>query len=66
MIDEELRSPSEEVRLVRYGRDIVRQSEFPGGEAGLFQGDRLVAIGRRTGEGWHPVLVLPDDDRAAP
>lgn len=50
----------EEVRLVRHGRDVSRESGVDTEEAGLYEGDRLVAIGQRTSLGWHPVLVLPD------
>ena len=51
---------SDEARLVRHGRDIASNAVVEGAEAGLFEGDRLVAIGKRTEQGWHPVLVLPD------
>jgi len=56
----------EEARLVRHGRDIARDSSVEGPEAGLYEGDRLVAIGNRTEAGWHPVLVLPDVTQAVP
>jgi hypothetical protein len=50
----------EEARLVRHGRDIARSHALPGGEAGLYEEDRLIAIGKGTEAGWHPILVLPD------
>lgn len=50
----------DEVRLVRHGRDIVREQAHSAAEAGLYQEDRLVAIGKWTDGGWHPILVLPD------
>lgn len=50
----------DEVRLVRHGRNVVREEAPSAAEAALYEDDRLVAIGKWTDAGWHPILVLPE------
>jgi tRNA pseudouridine55 synthase len=50
---------AEEARLVRHGRDLERAGAETAMQAGLFQGDHLVAIAERVSRGWHPAVVLP-------
>ena len=61
LVDELDRIPltSDEAKLVRFGRDIERAAEVPSQEAGLYEGDRLVAVATRVAGGWHPAVVLP-------
>ena len=59
-------SPAE-VSAVRQGRDLARPDlAGDGDEAALFDGDRLVGIGRRIPGGWHPAVVLAETVGAAP
>ncbi|MGQ0701610.1 MAG: tRNA pseudouridine(55) synthase TruB [Gemmatimonadales bacterium] len=58
-------SPAE-VPAVRQGRDLARPGpESEDDEVALFEGDRLIGIGRRVPGGWHPGVVLPEPVGAA-
>ena len=54
----------EEALGVRHGRDVLRPGPTEG-ESALMLGPRLVAVARATGAGWHPQVVLPEDEGAA-
>jgi tRNA pseudouridine55 synthase len=66
LLDELGRIPvtADEARLIRHGRDIERTEPENGPEAGLYEGDRLVAVAQRVSHGWHPSVVLPESVEA--